>query len=209
MFELPDAVTYRDFFASHKFVVVPDFLPPEIARDWALRAEALSAQRGVSILRPGEHKLAYIVVDGKLIRKHWPALYRFYGAEQVRAWVAAVTGETAIFTSAHEASAININRLESTEHIYRWHYDAVPYTLLVYLSDSVPDDGGALEVRRETGEVIQIYPRRGLAVLMDGTRCEHHAAPLLRQVVRLSMPMVFPANRVHARPTGLDDYLYK
>jgi hypothetical protein len=48
--------------------------------------------------------------------------------------------------SPHLESAININVLAQEGDVYRWHLDAVAYTLLLYLSDSHIDDGGALEL---------------------------------------------------------------
>ena len=48
-----------------------------------------------------------------------------------------------------------------------------------------------------------------MIALMDGTRCYHSAAPVLRPISRLSIPMVFPVSREHERPEGLDDYLYQ
>jgi hypothetical protein len=208
MFLLPDPAPARADFARRQYAQVPGFLPKDVAHEWAGIADALSAKHAVRIEREGEDRLSYAVVTGEAVREHWPLLYGFYLSEALRGWVAKVTGEPRIFTSSHLASAININRLESPENIYRWHYDAVAYTLLLYLT-SAGDAGGALEiVEPATGQVAQILPEPGMAVLMDGTKCRHRSAPLTRPCLRLSIPMVFPASAEHSRPERLDDYLY-
>jgi hypothetical protein len=207
-FRLPASRSLAQAFAQQRFVVVHHFLPAGITREWAAAADRLSRQYGTSIRREGRDRLAYTVVPGDIIRDHWPDLYAFYASDDVRAWVRQVTGAPAIFTSAHLASAININRLETTDHAYRWHYDATPFTLLIYLTDSAPDAGGALQVEPPHGAIIDVQPTRGMAVLMDGTVVRHRVAPIQRAELRLSIPLVYPATPEHHRPPGLDEYLY-
>jgi hypothetical protein len=205
---LPDGAAIRAEFARRRFACVPRFLPEKLATEWAEMAATVSCEHAVPIVRGGEDRLSYLVVTGEAIREHWPSLFALYQSEGMRLWVAQVTGEPRIFTSPHLASAININRLESPDNIYRWHYDAVAYTLLLYLT-STGDAGGALEIIDPgSGELVRIPPEAGLAVLMDGTKCRHRSAPLTRPTLRLSIPMVYPATRQHQRPPDLDEYLY-
>lgn len=208
LFPLPEPANLAAVFARELFVAVPEFLPRETARSWCDPAERLSRRQGIPIERGGADRLSYTVVTGDAIREQWPELYQVYESTEMRAWVQGVTGARSIFTSSHLASAININRLQTTDHLYRWHFDAAPYTLLLYLTDSTPADGGALEIAGLDGRVHAIVPRQGMAVLMDGSQRRHRVAPLARPALRLSIPMVYPATAAHQRPAGLDDYLY-
>jgi hypothetical protein len=157
-------------------------------------------------------------VTGETIKECWPELYDFFSAPELRSWISEVTGTQGIALSQHLQSAININVLNEPGEVYRWHFDAEPYTALLYLSDSEPEDGGFLELypnaNLETSETlpaqgrIQFLPRRGSLVLMDGTRCYHRVSPILRRHQRVSIPMVFPAQASRTRPENLDSYLY-
>lgn len=127
--------------------------------------------------------LRYSVVTGDVLKARWQELFDAYSGNEWKAWIKAITGEDQIFISAHLESAININVLAQKGDVYRWHFDAVAYTLLLYLSDSDIEDGGALEfypnVRQEMGKILDrgekvIYvPKAGDAALMDGTSCYH------------------------------------
>jgi hypothetical protein len=107
---------------------------------------------------------------------------------------------------------------DDVDSVYRWHFDAVPYTVLLYLTDVRREDGGALEIVPNcqphqvpdwTARAAQFWPAAGTLVLMDGTRCYHRVAPLLRPSVRFSIPLVYPNTEgTHERPAGLDSYLY-
>lgn len=82
--------------------------------------------------------------------------------------------------------------------VYRWHFDAVCYTAIVYLTDVRPQDGGSLRVIPKccqhvapdlrTAKFCDIWPSAGTIVLMDSTRCYHRVTQLLRPGVRLSIP---------------------
>lgn len=207
-FLLPNAQSLATEFPRERFVVVRDLLPRAVAYAWRVRADDLSRRHGIAIRRDGPDRLSYAVVTGNVVREQWPELYAFYASPEMRDWVKAVTGAERIFTSPHPASAININRLDTTEHIYRWHYDAEPFTLLLYLTDAVPEAGGALQIQKSDGWVLDVLPASGMGVLMDGTVCRHRVAPLTHAELRLSIPLVYPTHEHHARPEGLDDYLY-
>lgn len=163
--------------------------------------------------------LRYSVVTGDVLKARWQELFDAYSGNEWKAWIKAITGEDQIFISAHLESAININVLAQKGDVYRWHFDAAAYTLLLYLSDSDIEDGGALEfypnVRQEMGKILDrgekvIYvPKAGDAALMDGTSCYHRVAPILRSHIRISVPMVFPCTSTHLRPSALDSGLYK
>jgi hypothetical protein len=205
---LPPANELRQKFSREAFVICPSALTPECARE--LREKALDLVRRHARRidqRSEEHVLRYRVVTGEVVRAEWPNLFAVYESPGLRAWVAAVSGVAATYTSSHLQSAININALGEPGEIYRWHFDAAGFTLLLYLSDSSTEDGGELEMRADD-YVQTMLPTAGTVVLMDGTRCMHRVSPILRQHERISIPMVFTADANHERPAGLDDYLY-
>ncbi|HYG99542.1 MAG TPA: 2OG-Fe(II) oxygenase [Terriglobales bacterium] len=208
----------RRSFQEQSYVLVHEAIPEPTAEAWRLKAAELIAQRGITIRRDSDrYSLTYRVVTGKVIRDHWPELFDFYTAASTRDWICHITGERNIYTSKNLRSSININSMSDTGESYRWHFDAIPYTLLLFLTTSVPEDGGAFElVPRSaaatpdtTGATISILPRAGSVLLMDGTHCQHRVSPLLRPSQRLTIPMVFPNIPDDSRPDGLDDYLYE
>jgi len=225
--QLPYRQQWSEDFAKSGAVVIHGALPQQTIADWRTISQDLVTRFGIDIeRRSAEHTLTYRVVTGEVLRLHAPEIFAFYSASETADWVRQITGAPSIVTSARERSAININCLERPGQRYRWHFDAIPYTLLLYLTDHAPEDGGSLEfcsctpaeiegsAREPTAaqlerEKVSITPRAGMMVLMDGTRCYHSAAPVLRPISRLSIPMVFPVSREHERPEGLDDYLYQ
>ena len=208
---LPPAEKLAGAFARETYVICRDVIRPrDVAalRESALRVVAAHARRIEQ--ESSEHVLRYRVVTGEVIRHEWPELFSLYASATLRAWVRDVTRAAQIFNSSHLQSAININALGEPGEVYRWHNDAAGFTLLLYLTESGPEDGGALELRPPGHQAtISILPESGMAVLMDGTRCLHRAAPIRRKHERISIPMVFTTTRDHARPAGLDDYLYR
>ncbi|HTK96206.1 MAG TPA: 2OG-Fe(II) oxygenase [Terriglobales bacterium] len=206
---LPPAEPLRPEFAREAYVVCAGVLSAERARELRARALALVQEHARRIEQQSdEHVLRYRVVTGDVLRDAWPELFALYDSPRLRAWVAAVAGVPQTFLSTHLQSAINVNALGEPGEVYRWHFDATGFTLLLYLSDSVAADGGALEMR-VAGAVRTLLPVAGTAVLMDGTRCQHRVAPILRRHERISVPMVFTTTPDTTRPPGLDDYLYR
>jgi hypothetical protein len=206
---LPPADGLRREFARDAFVICPGVLTQERARELRDRALNLVRRHARRIEQQSEeHVLRYRVVTGDVVRADWPELFAIYESPSLRAWVAAVAAVATTFTSSHLQSAININALGEPGEIYRWHFDAAGFTLLLYLSDSVEEDGGALEMRVSDAVKVML-PAAGTAVLMDGTRCMHRVSPILRRHERISVPMVFAPTADHQRPAGLDDYLYR
>jgi hypothetical protein len=208
---LPPAERLRQKFARDSYVICHEVIAADDAttfRDRALQVAAAHARRIEQ--QSAGHVLRYRVVTGDVIREQWPEVFALYTSARMGDWVRDVTAAERIFPSSHMRSAININALGEPGEIYRWHHDAAGFTLLLYLTDSALEDGGALELQPpDRAETITILPESGMAVLMDGTRCLHRAAPILRQHQRISIPMVFTTTADHARPAGLDDYLYR
>jgi hypothetical protein len=213
-------------FRESRCVVIADAVPLDIVRRFRDRSAELVRQFGVEIRRTsGEHHLHYRVVTGEVIQEQFPELFDFYASEKSRDWICEITGEKQILTSNHLQSAVNINSLDNPGQRYRWHFDAVPYTALLYLTDGSQEDGGALEVYPNLRKLVpegdppagllnameplRIYPKAGTMVVMDGSRCYHSVAPLKWRCQRLSVPMVYPPSQHCLRPEALDEYLYK
>lgn len=215
---LPAPGSFRPNFQRDRFVVVPHALPAALVNHWRQHVETLKPIARTITRKEAGFELVYRVVTGEDIRTHWPDLFAFYNDGHVLDWFKQVTGDNSIHTSPHIQSAINLNILDSANFLYRWHFDAVAYTALLYLTDVVPEDGGALKLvpncprhvppDLDTAAVTQIRPGAGTIVVMDGTRCYHSVAPMLRNVLRLSVPLVFPNGEATARPACLDSYLY-
>src|SRR5918998_461084 len=94
----------REHFRREGYVVIEEALPAATVTAWRERACDLLG-RAHDIQRSGEQVLSY----------------------------REVTGEERVFVSPNLRSAINVNILQQG-HRYRWHFDANPYTALLYLS---------------------------------------------------------------------------
>jgi hypothetical protein len=223
-----DVAGRRERFVRDGYLVEPGCVDPDVARGWCRRAKELLA-RAVDVVRAGEDRLLYSVLTGDVIREEMAELYAFYASDESRAWVAAVAGEPEIHVSSQLRSAINVNILRPADR-YRWHFDANPYTALLYLSDHEPG-GGELELypnlregRRDdpqwdrhvtsaehlaSREKISIRPAAGTLVLIDGSVTYHRVAPVVGRSARLSAPLVYLPQQDETRPEHLDDYLYR
>lgn len=213
----------RESFARSRCVVIPDVLPPTLVESWRSKAERTAATLSRIIERAeGGHVLSYRVVTGDTIQQAWPELWSFYTAPEALEWVAEIAAEPRVYTSTHVQSAVNLNVLDKPGDVYRWHYDAVPYTLILFLTDTDPDSGGLLEIwpngppageakahKPPECEVLQVIAPAGAAVLMDGSLCYHRVTQLRRPHMRLTIPMVYPTTNDDDRPAGLDRYLYE
>jgi hypothetical protein len=208
MLRLPPAHGVRDRFRDTGALLVPHALDTAAASELAFRALSLAGRTGRHIRRSSDAGLLdYAVVTGDTIKADGPELYALYESVELLDWLRDVTEIAGVGRSPNLRSAVNINILGSKGQQYRWHTDAVPFTVLLFLTTVAPESGGELLVRIGPDEVTAIPPAAGQLVLMDGHRCPHAVAPLLDDVTRISMPMVFPAVPMD-RPDGLDDYLY-
>ena len=210
MFDLPLPLELAPQFAADAYVICEDVVAPARAGELRGRALRIAASRASRIDRTsGEHLLRYRVVTGDAVAAEWPELFGVYQSSELSRWVTAVTGAQALRPSSHVRSAININVMGEPGETYRWHTDAAGFTLLLYLSDSREEDGGALEMRLpENDRETKWMPLGGALVLMDGTRCLHRVAPIVRRHERISIPMVFVREDDDRRPQALDGYIY-
>ena len=208
----------RDFL-QNGYVALPQALPAGLTEQWREKSGQLRDGSLMIKRSEGGFELVYRVVTGEVIQAQWPELFAFYKDSQVLEWISNISGENEICTSSSLRSAVNLNIMESTDSVYRWHFDAVPYTMLIYLNDIAATDGGAMEMVPDCrphrapdltrSHIVQLWPRAGTVVLMDGTRCYHHVSQLLRPYTRLSIPLVYPNSKEVDRPAGLDAYLYR
>lgn len=208
MLRLPAADDVRSSFRDSGVLPVRAALDATTASQLAEEAVALGRRSGRHILRTSEAGvLDYGVITGDVVRDGAPAMYALYESSDLVEWIRAVTETPAVGRSPHLRSAINVNILATAGQQYRWHTDAVPFTVLLFLTTLPPDAGGAFLIRTGGDEVLAIPPGAGDLVLLDGRRCPHAVEALRRDVLRISVPMVFPAASIE-RPAGLDDYLY-
>jgi hypothetical protein len=208
MFDLPPPERCSAQFGRDGYLLVRAAVPHSVA--WSLKSAAEQAVRSAGAWidrRNGERGLAYRVVTGDVIRTDAQGLFAVYTSAYLLEWMRAVTSCVALSRSTHLRSAININCMTTPGDEYPIHRDAVPYTVLLFLSDVEPAAGGEFLIETAAGRHVKIQPRLGNLLLMDGTRCPHGAAPLRRAAVRMTLPMVYPAQSIE-RPDGLDDYLY-
>jgi 2OG-Fe(II) oxygenase superfamily len=185
---------------------------------WRQRALQMVEHARTIRRRDGAFDLVYRVVTGDVIRSKWPELFAFYQDEHTVEWIRQVTGDDAVCNSERILSAVNLNIMDSEQAVYRWHFDAVAYTVLIYLTDTKPEGGGALEMIPRcrpyevpdlaAAQAVQLFPGAGTIVLMDGTRCYHRVSPMKRPTLRLSIPLVYPNTAAGSCPAGLDSYLY-
>jgi hypothetical protein len=205
---LPRADDVSNVFGQRGVLLVPDFLGPAEADAFAACASTVAARRALHIRRSSDGStLDYRVVTGDVIKEEAASLYDLYESASLLEWIRRVAGTKDVGVSPHVRSAVNINVLDTAGQQYRWHTDAVPYTVLVFLTTLPASAGGELLVRTRDNDVMTVRPVAGQLVLMDGQQCAHAVAPLRENAVRITVPMVFPAYRVE-RPPGLDDYLY-
>jgi hypothetical protein len=208
MLRLPAADSVRERFRETGAALVRDALDAAAASELAAEALALGRRAGRHIRRSSDAGvLDYAVITGDEIKRDAARLYALYESADLLDWIRAVTEIRTVGRSPYLRSAVNINVLGSRGQEYRWHTDAVPFTVLLFLTTVPPEAGGELLMRIGKDDVMAIPPVAGQLLLMDGQRCAHAVAPLLDDVPRITMPMVFPATAMD-RPDGLDDYLY-
>lgn len=72
---------------------------------------------------------------------------------------------------------INIG-LPNNKEIDKWHFDSVPYVLIILLSDPKNFSGGILEYEINS-KIYQVYfPNAGYAFFMKGSEIKHHVTKL-------------------------------
>ncbi len=104
---------------------------------------------------------------------------------------------------------ININVLEQAGARYELHTDSNPLTGILFVTSHDRRDGGALRFEGPE-ETIELYPQAGDFVLFHATRTPHFVTPLMRHVLRVSVPMNFyTRSGGSTRPVGLDEALYR
>ncbi len=213
---LPDAGEFLGTFSTKHFAVIEDALDEGDCRTAMQKVIALGERAARPIHRDdGTHRLVYQVITGDVIQHEWPEMFSLYTSPALLQWLQALTQEAQIYNSPNTLSAININLMSDHGDIYRWHFDAEPYTTLLFLTSAGEQAGGDLRISTQPDgkepqhpfSFEEIKPKAGTMVVMDGTKCYHHVTSLLRPWLRVSVPMVFPPS-LRSRPQGLNDYLY-
>ena len=206
---LPASDDVRGRFEQQGVLCVPDFLTSAESDALAAQAGDVAARRALHIRRSlNGSTLDYRVVTGEVIKEEAASIYEIYESTGLLEWIRRITAAPDVGRSPHVRSAVNINLLDTAEQQYRWHTDAVPFTILLFLTTLPTSAGGEFLIRTREDQVMTVAPLAGELVLMDGQQCAHAVAPLRENALRITVPMVFPAYHVE-RPPDLDDYLYR
>jgi hypothetical protein len=207
--DLPLTVVMKERFRKSGFVKVSGCLEAPAMACLLDEATNLVEQSAIPIRRESTAGcLDYSVVTGERIASAGPRIFGLYANPCLLEWIRYITECRELTRSEHQRSSVNINCMERKGQEYPWHFDAVPYTAVLFLTSASEEDGGQLRVRGLDNAIYTISPAAGELVLMDGKACEHSVAPLLTSAVRLTVPMVFPVTQ-DRRPDGLDEYLYR
>jgi hypothetical protein len=209
VFQLPAPHLVQDALRDRGFVVIREALARDVLVLLREQASRLVDEAGTLIERDrgDDQHLRYCVVPGDRIQQALPILSDLYGSAEILDWIQHTTSNPSVTSSPYMRSGLNINCLTRVGQSYPWHVDAVPYTIVMFLTSLSPAAGGALQIRSADGALVAIRPHAGTLVLMDGARCPHAVAKLDQPAVRLTVPMVYPAAH-HERPAGLDEFLY-
>ena len=205
----PASDDVRRRFEQQGVLCVPDFLTSAESDALAAQAGDVAARRALHIRRSlNGSTLDYRVVTGEVIKEEAASIHDIYESPGLLEWIRRITATPEVGRSPHVRSAVNINLLDTAEQQYRWHTDAVPFTILLFLTTLPTSAGGEFLIRTREDQVMTVPPLAGELVLMDGQQCAHAVAPLRENALRITVPMVFPAYHVE-RPPDLDDYLYR
>lgn len=151
--------------------------------------------------------LEYFVADGLVVAAQLPVIMTMY-RELIPAFTQTYIG-LEIVPSRFERSSITLNLLRGEGCRYEKHVDSNSVTGLLFASTLTPEDGGALRLHYPGAEPLDIYPSRGTFLLYDARWVPHEVMPLLRDTVRLSMPMnYFLKTDIEVRQEHLDDYIF-
>jgi hypothetical protein len=177
-----------------------------VAETRARRVSLDGTQPDSTMERP-EVALEYFIADGTVIAAELPAIMNMY-RELIPAFMQTYIGLEMV-PSRFERSAITLNLLRGQGCRYEKHVDSNSVTGLLFASTLTPEDGGALRLYYPGAEPMDIYPSRGTFLLYDARWVPHEVMPLLRDVVRLSLPMnYFLKTDIEVRPEHLDDYIF-
>lgn len=147
------------------------------------------------------------IVDGDIIKSKLKWLYDLYSNEILKFVNKSFKGN--FKASSDSKSAININILKGENARYEWHVDSNPVTGLLFVTTHSPIEGGELVFRAKKESLI-INPIRGVFIAFDAREIPHSVLPLMSSKDRISIPMNFYfKDKKQARPSDLDEYLYK
>jgi hypothetical protein len=111
--------------------------------------------------------------------------------------------------SRFERSSITLNLLRGQGSRYERHVDTNSITGLLFANSLTQDDGGALRLYYPDSPPVNVYPKEGTLLLFDARWVPHEVMPLLRNAMRLSIPMnYFLSTDIEVRPEYLDDYIF-
>ena len=178
-----------------------------------------------------ERNLQYSVINGQQVENYLPTIWQLY--EKVNLLVNKVSGQNLV-PLTDKMPTVNINIIKPGGE-YRWHYDRNAITALLYLNTV---EGGELEVypnyrlgnknkkfsweqklwdallklkliRNFFGNKVEIKPRQGMIVIMQGNRCLHSVKALEGNQERINIVMAYDIPGIEFPiEQGLNSYLY-
>lgn len=154
---------------------------------------SLSAPQGLPGSDGVRKGLDYFVTPGDVIKTHMPEFIDYVNGE-LRVIAERLLGIRLVALDSPMQTA-NVNIVLNGVGGYEWHYDPVPVTGVLYLTDH-PDDGGFCyeDARRghESPDNIKIIqPRFGLFVVGDLSQTPHCVLPLDRSPYRVCAPVAW------------------
>jgi hypothetical protein len=165
----------------------------------------LTSDTPTSLERPGA-VIHYRLVTGDIVAEEARWLDDLYRTTLVE--LATAFADEEMRTAEDLTCGININVLEQHGARYELHTDSNPLTGILFVTSHDQRDGGALRFDGPE-ETIELHPQAGDFVLFHATSTPHFVTPLVRHVLRVSIPMNFYTKAGGAiRPAGLDESLY-
>lgn len=75
---------------------------------------------------------------------------------------------------------VNIGTSSQNQNVDDWHYDSVPYVLIILLTSPTEFDGGHLEYVKDDGILRITFPEAGYALFMKGSEIRHRVTRVTR-----------------------------
>jgi hypothetical protein len=221
--------------SSSGYQLIEDFITPAECDNLLKRISNFRNQHDLpEIYRPEKHRsLRYSVIDGDQIEKHLPEISTLYQGP-VKQLVNQLTGEQYEQLENTRVGA-NVNIMPPIRSEYRWHYDRIKITAILYLNAV---EGGETElypnyrILLENGNYPQIQqfldklinikiirdifskkntvtPHPGRLVIMRGNKCWHSVRSVQGSQDRINVVLAYDVPGAQfPMEESLDKYLY-
>lgn len=174
--------------------------------EWAIEhAQPITASPG----GPGaldDRPLSYGVINGERVQAELPALWQTFRKPEFLVELGELM-DGPLVPYPYDRAFINLNVLQPGQD-YQLHTDGCDVTLIIFLTDASPEDGGELQCLLPSE--VMIEPRKGTGVLFSAGVIPHRVMPLRAgALTRVSMPIAYSyAHSTAVRDPRLDGYLF-